>query len=203
MRGSSTGGAPATALDPDEAGLIARCLEGEERAFEDLYRATASRIHGHLCVLLGPGPEAEDALQQTFLEAFRNLRRLQEPARLRVWLHGIAVRVALNAMRSRRRRTKALSVLAAGGEERADGSPNPEARAVSVQQLQQLSRHLEDVPPDRRVAFLLYFVEQLGIAEVGELMGLSPGAAWKRIKRTRDALLEAIAREGAAQGGDR
>ena len=71
----------------------------------------------------------------------------------------------------------------------------PEAAAVSQEQLARLHRLLANVDESKRVAFLLYYVEQLELSELGERLGVSPGTAWARVKRARAQVLREMERE--------
>jgi RNA polymerase sigma-70 factor (ECF subfamily) len=186
--------------EPDEA-LVARCLQGQDGAFERLYRRHAERIYRHLWILVGNQEDAEDGLQQTFLQAFRSLHRFAGKSKLSTWLHGISVRVALNILRARRRRGNAMERF--GRELRLPGAAQVDGRLMAREDLVRLDRHLGELPADRQVAFLLYYVEQLELREVAQSMGMNEARIWARIKRARNAIVEAIEREDAARGGSR
>lgn len=177
--------------------LLARCLRGEERAFESLYRQFAPGVYRHLKALLATDEEAEDALQQVFAHAFGKLHTFRHQSKFSTWLHGVAVHVTLNSRRSVRRRESALSALqsARAVQSGASSTGGPEDRAVSAQVAQRMSRLLEATSPENRAAFLLYYVEQLELGEVAAQLGVSSAAAWARIHRTRDVIIAALAQE--------
>ncbi len=178
--------------------LLARCVRGEQVAWEALYRRYADSLYRHLCVLVGPGPEAEDALQQTFLEAFRKLETFAGRSKLSTWFHSIAVRVALNILRSRKRRSRAMGRMHIEVIENDQGS-TPETRVESRQQLAWLEHYLDYVSPEKRIAFLLYYVEQRDLQEVAQLMNTSPNTTLVRINRTRKKLMRYLERDERAR----
>jgi RNA polymerase sigma-70 factor (ECF subfamily) len=175
--------------------LIARCKDGDEGAFAALYQQHAARVYRQLRSSLRDN-EVEDALQQTFATAFRNIHKFEQRAKVSTWLYSIAMRVALNIIRSRRRRDRiasAFGVDVAAAPRRRPTSP--EASMVRREDVDQLRRHLSEVPAESQLAFRLYYIEQFELGEVAERVGLSPAAAWARIKRARERILDAIARE--------
>lgn len=189
--GQSTGGVAV----PTEA-LVRRAQEGDRSAFDDLHRQLSGRIQRHLRVLLGPTADVDDALQSVFLEAYRNLGKFDHSSKFTTWLHGIAVRVALNASRSKRRRGRAMNNLSDQTSFRPSSvTATPEAAAVSQEQLARLHRLLASVDEGKRIAFLLYYVEQLELSELGDRLGVSPGTAWARVKRARAQVLREMERE--------
>jgi RNA polymerase sigma-70 factor (ECF subfamily) len=180
-----------------EDDLVAGCKRGDERAFEELYRRFAPAIYRHLQVLLGGRGEPEDALQQVFEQAFRSIHRFAGRSSFSTWLHGIALRVALNVRRSWGRRDNAMSAFA----KEEPGSPPPLDQAVSArQELERLEAHLSGLSEKRRVAFLLYYVEQLELGELARRLGVSPATAWARVVRARDEILARVAGEPHAAG---
>ncbi len=92
-------GAPPDAVDFEERRLIAAALRGDQRAFAALYRRHVGAIYALCLRLTGRRDRAEDAVQETFLAAWRALRTFQTRSRLRTWLHRIAVNVVLQAAR--------------------------------------------------------------------------------------------------------
>jgi RNA polymerase sigma factor (sigma-70 family) len=112
-------------------------------------------------------------------------------------LHGIAVRVALNVRRARKRRVGAMERFAETQSVASD-APSPEGALVSLQQLAKLEKYLAEEPEDRRAAFIMYYVEELDLSEIAAVLGTKPEATLARIRRTRIRVLDAIAQEQRA-----
>ena len=176
--------------------IVERCLSGDSSGFVAMYDQYAPQVHRRLASLLGEASEAEDALQQTFLLAFRSLARFERRSSLSTWLHGIAVRVALNTIRGRKRRDRAMAALASESHVRDPQTRSPESSVDLAQQMQRLRRYLVDLPSETQVAFVLYFVEQLELSEVAALIGSTQKGVWVRLKRARERVRAAIEREG-------
>src|SRR5262245_17155629 len=88
----------------DEADLIRRLREGEERAYEHLVRAYGGRMLAAARRLLPCADDAADAVQDAFLSAFKSLDRFEGTALLSTWLHRITINAALMKLRSKRHR---------------------------------------------------------------------------------------------------
>lgn len=174
--------------------VVARCRAGDASAYTALYRRYAGEIHRHLRVLLGFSCDAEDATQAVFVTAFQGLHRYDSQRKLSSWLHGIAVRVALNARRSQRRRGQAMTRLEQSGLGPRRHT-DPEIKVSSRARLVALEEHLASVNDKKRVAFLLYYVEQQDLAEVARRVGATQATTWARIKSARDAVILAMQEE--------
>src|SRR5512144_2346950 len=104
-----------------ELALVRRCQRGELGAFEELYRAHASRLYSLACRMVGNPSDAEDLLQDIFLAAHRKLESFRGESALGTWLYRLAANQCLDFLRSRAARTNHLTD--ALDEER--GLPDP------------------------------------------------------------------------------
>ena len=142
--------------------LVARVRAGDEGAFEVAYERHAASILSFCRHMLSDAQEAEDAVQQVFLSAHRDLLRDEREIRLKPWLYAIARNRCLSILRARR--------------ERADGDPElfTAGLADEVQHradLRELVADLHDLPEDQRAALVLTEIGDLSHAEVAEVLG--------------------------------
>src|SRR5512133_511293 len=84
--------------------LLARAKDGDQAAFRELVQPYRAELHMHCYRILGSIQDAEDALQETLLAAWRGLGGYEERATVRTWLYSIATNRALNMLRSPSRR---------------------------------------------------------------------------------------------------
>ncbi len=192
---------PAASSDDSEIfEHVRRAQAGDRAAFAWLHREHIGRVVRHLQVLLGPCVDVDDAAQQVFVEAYKGLAKFNFSSRFSTWLHGIAIRVALNALRSHRRRNRAMASAAA--QLAADESVvrGPESAIAARASLVELHGYLQELEPQSRMAFVLYYVEECDLGEVAQHLGLSAGATWARIKRARERLAMAIGARQVARG---
>ncbi len=86
------------------AELLARAKAGDQDAFRELVEPYRAELHVHCYRILGSVQDAEDALQETLLSAWRGLKGYEERASVRTWLYSVATNRALNMLRAERRR---------------------------------------------------------------------------------------------------
>ncbi len=163
----------------DEA--VERVLRGDAAAFQRIVDATGDQLVRLSARILGSVEDAEDAVQEAYLKAYRALLEGQFDRRssVKTWLYRIATNTSLDALRSRKSRQAVLDV--AVGEA---GVENAEARLA----LSELAGWLSVLPDEQRVAIILSAVEGLSSAEIGEVLGCSEGAVEQRLVRARATL---------------
>jgi RNA polymerase sigma-70 factor, ECF subfamily len=161
--------------------LFERAAAGDLDAFAELVRTYERRVASVLYRLLDDRRDVEEATQDVFVQAWRNLRRFRGHAQLFTWLYRIAVNEAL--MRRRRKRPEVQEL-----DERLAAAPDPEP---GLQDL--LLRELAALPFEYRTAVVLRDVEGLTNAEVAEALGITVAAAKSRIHRGRLQIRDALA----------
>ncbi len=182
---------------PGDAELVARCLDGDRWAEEALYRKHVHRVSAVVARMLRHGPDVEDVVQDTFIQALDRLDSLRDPAKLERWL----LRLAINRVkkRFRRRRLRRLLGLERSFDDeglalQATASCSQEARA----ELMLLDRALDRVAPADRICWVLRRVEGYPMAEVVAFAGCSLATAKRRIRRTDEAIAR-MRTEGLAE----
>ena len=172
----------------DEA-LARRAAAGEREAFEELVRRHRARVYALALRICRNADDAEDALQETFIAAYRALPRFDSRARVSTWLYRIATNKCYDVL-ARRRPAADVGALS----EPADPQ-DPFARS-EAQTL--LTRALDALPEQFREAALLCDVCGLTPAEAGEVTGIPEGTMKSRSFRAR-ALLAVALRAGGAE----
>ena len=142
--------------------LAALAATGDEPAFEAIFERHHRGLLSLCRHLLGSLEEAEDALQHTFAAAYRQLVEREPPEHLRAWLYATARNRCLDVLRTRRElptelRTAATAGLAEEVERRSD--------------LRELVDDIGRLPEDQRAALVMSEIEELGHAEVAEVLG--------------------------------
>jgi RNA polymerase sigma-70 factor (ECF subfamily) len=178
----------AYALEEEAPVALERCDRAQLAA---LYGEIAPSVHRFLCDLLGDAALAADAMQETFVRAFRRVDEVPPGVRLTAWIFGIARRVSLEA---RRARTRARRVIDDGRDDVSETScpdtaaRSPEAALLDREALRIVNGALDRLSDDRRAVLLLRLDHGLAYDEIAELMSWSLAKVKVEIHRAREVL---------------
>ena len=165
-----------------DASLVRRVLAGDADAFSGLVRRYQDRLGRYAVRMLGETADAEEALQDTFVRAYRSLARC-DPERFGAWVYGILVNRCRTIGAQRARRQK-LVVSDAPAVDRASVAHSEERDALR----EAIAWALAQISPTNREAFLLKHVEDLSYDEMAEVTGASVSALKMRVSRAREEL---------------
>ncbi|MBN1242769.1 MAG: sigma-70 family RNA polymerase sigma factor [Spirochaetales bacterium] len=175
----------------EDAALVSRVLSGEIEAFRGFVDRYSDAIYRFCAGRLGDQEDAEDAVQDVFVRAFRSLRSFDPTRSFRSWIFAIAA----NRVRSRYKARAALPRFArvADGEDALDeladrARRGPEELALDVLDAEALRAALGALPAERRVPVELYYFGGLQVAEVAECLGIGAEAVKSRLFRARKEL---------------
>ena len=202
---------PLTAAASDDAALVARILARDRGAFEQLMRRHNTALFRAARSILRDDADAEDALQDAYLAAYRHLGEFRGEARLATWLTRIVINQALARLRARRR-DPVVVFLDAHEPGSADPleqtmddrgqAESPESDAMRAQMRCLLERKIDALPLAFRTAFVLREVEELTIDEVAECLAIPAATVRTRVFRARALLRSALAEEIDVATGD-
>lgn len=183
------------AADPDLP-LVDRWRGGDLRAFGELVRRHQRKVFGLLTRMLRDRDEAEDAVQETFLNLHRHGHRFRSESRFSTFVYRVAVNAALNRRRSQGRRRAHLDEYANG---QAIGvslpsSPRGPEDAVGGGEVRDRVQHcLQALPETLRAPVVLYDIEGLSYGEIAQILQIAEGTVKSRIHRARHALRRELA----------
>jgi RNA polymerase sigma-70 factor, ECF subfamily len=186
----------AAASELDESDLLARLRAGDEVAFESLVRTYGGRMLSAARRILAREEDAQEAVQEAFLSAFRALDSFEGQSRIGTWLHRIAINAALMKLRRIERRPErpVEDLLPAWGEDgRFARLPEPWEDSADSPVLQDEAREvvrakIAELPDPYRIALTLRDIEGLSNEELAGTLGVSVNAAKIRVHRARQAL---------------
>lgn len=179
------------------ADLVTSALSGQRRAFSELYQRQVNRLYRACVGLTGDPTDAQDLVQQVFTQAFRKLDTYDGSCQVSTWLYGIAVRLAANHRRGKRRRERFLARYRSG---RAGAKViTLDDRAARHQQVAQALSLLDDLDDKKRTAFLLYHIEGLQLPEIAAATGVSSRTAFERLKAARRILTKKLDKRRARE----
>lgn len=166
--------------------LVERTRRGEMEAFETLYRRHSPAVFGLALRMLQNRADAEDMLQEIFLQAYDRLPSFEGRSAFGTWLYRLSVNRCLDHLRSRganeQSRTEPLTYELSG-----------RVSTVGLRGLE-LERAIGGLPPSSRAAFLLHHVAGFDHKEVGEMLGIAVGTSKSLVHRARTRLKEVLAR---------
>ena len=175
--------------------LAARAVAGDESAFETLVVRHQSRVYRLVRRLTGEDGDAQDALQETFVQVYRRLSSFRGDSRFSTWLYRVATNTALMQRRARSRRpAESLEAFAARFDD--EGRHADEAAVLAVpchieqtidrERLGEKVRLAVDRLPDLyREAFVLRDLDELETAQVAEILDIEPATVRQRVHRAR------------------
>jgi RNA polymerase sigma factor (sigma-70 family) len=172
----------------DERELVLRAQHGDSRAYEELVRPHEEIAFRVAYVITRNAADAEDAVQDALVKAWRALGRFRAGEPLRPWLLQIAANEARNRRRSAGRRDRlALAAASLSGE----AAPSPEDAALDAAQREQLLAALEELPADARDVLACRYLLDLSEEETAAALDLARGTVKSRTSRALDRLKEA------------
>ncbi len=173
--------------------LVELCLRGNRNAFAQIvarYQAVICAITYSSCGDVG---RSEDLAQDTFIAAWKSLRELKEPEKLKGWLCGIARNLAHSSVRQQQR----IPTATAGPlpPEKSSDAPTPHEEAVSREEELMMWRTLETIPDTYREPMILFYRENQSTQAVADALEISEEAVRQRLSRGREMLTERVTKK--------
>ena len=177
--------------------LIAAARSGSAAAFAELMAIYRQRVYQKLLMITRNREDAEDALQDTFLRAYKGLHAFEERSSFYTWVTTIAINSAFMILRKRRSRSEvSFDHLNEAGEdfsglEFKDTGPNPEHICVHRQRYAQMLKSIEKLQPSLRQVIELRMRGMRSIREIAQELQISEAAVKSRLSRARMRLAPA------------
>jgi RNA polymerase sigma-70 factor (ECF subfamily) len=196
-----------TGPSPDQAGAeqaadarrVEAALSGDSAAYDALVERYAPRIFAHVRRMMRSAEDAEDLTQDTFIRAYRYLESFDPARSFRAWLYTIATRLALNALRSKRRRGAAvpLDAESPGAEslaaEAASVEPQGPEAVARLERQALLDKAVAQLPERHAALVHMHYAEDMPIREAAGVLGMTENAAKVALCRARKRLRELLA----------
>jgi RNA polymerase sigma-70 factor, ECF subfamily len=190
----------AVGLQFNEEKLIRAGQRGDSQAVEALFRRYHRPLFQTALRVLGNAEDAEDALQDGLLSAYRNLKRFEGRSQFSTWL----TRIVINAALMRRRSAKARPAVSLDETPREDElpaterfaakGPNPEQVFEGTELREIISANLHELSPLLRTAFVLREMEGYSTGEAAKKLGVTENTLKARLWRARHQLAERLGR---------
>ena len=176
----------------NDADLVAETLAGDREAFGQIVARYQSLICSLAYSATGSLGQSEDLAQETFITAWKRLRLLREPPKLRAWLCGIARNRINDSLRREGRQPLAGSVPLETAPDAPAPEPSPPEQTISHEEEAILWRALERIPPLYREPLVLFYRQHQSVEHVAEALELSEDAVKQRLSRGRKLLHEQV-----------
>ncbi|HEX5809159.1 MAG TPA: sigma-70 family RNA polymerase sigma factor [Anaerolineales bacterium] len=179
----------------NETELISQAKNGDRNAFSDLVCIHAQGVRNVIYRMYGDAQIAEDAAQETFIQAWLHLASFRPQTSLRNWLYRIAVNAATDMLRREKRiLPHALEDLALS-----DPQPGPEALYSQAERTALIQKAVLSLPDACRAVLVLREYEGLSYHEIGDALDIPVGTVMSRLNYARKLLKEKLERKLFAQ----
>jgi RNA polymerase sigma-70 factor (ECF subfamily) len=204
---------PASALTSDavtDEQLVASIAGGDQRAFESLMRRYNGKLFRIARAILKDDTDAEDVLQDAYLDAYRHIQDFRGDSHVGTWLTRIVINQALMRLRKEKRRSVIVPFRGMRTDEAERGetdvaddrTESPSSRVLRAEIRRILERRIDELPLAFRTVFVMREVEDMSVQETAECLGISPATVRTRLFRARALLRESLARELDIAAGD-
>jgi RNA polymerase sigma-70 factor (ECF subfamily) len=177
----------------EEAGLVRRCLAGDEKAYRELVERYQAQVYHLALRMVRRSEDAEDLTQETFVRMFRALSRYDPSRPFAAWLFTIASRLCIDHIRRRRAGTISLTRRDWDSEEEyelevEDPGPRPDEVTSRAEEEQRTADLIDSLPPHYRIVVILRHQQDLSYEEIAEALQMPLGTVKARIHRARALL---------------
>lgn len=175
--------------DQIEQKLILGCLNGQRMAQKRLYDKYVQAMYNTIVRIVGDASEAEDVLQETFVNVFRKLQSFKGESTLGAWIKRIAINQSLNAVRARKAiyfeniETSYIEL---------EGKHINETENSRQLDMKEIHHAIKELPEGCRVIFSLYLLEGYQHQEIAEILNVSESTSKSQYQRARKLLQAAL-----------
>ena len=168
--------------------LVAECKQGSKKACYELYRLYSKAMLNVAFRIVGSIDEAEDVLQEAFLDAFNRIKDFRQETTFGLWLKQIVVHRSINLLRKRKLELVQL------GEDQLENiaESEPEDEEEMMGQVAQVKEAMKLLPDGYRVVLSLYLLEGYDHEEIGQILNISENTSRTQYLRAKRKLYELI-----------
>jgi RNA polymerase sigma factor (sigma-70 family) len=173
--------------------LALRCLLGEASAFDELIARWHPAVWRYARRMAGSDDAADDLAQEVWLRVVRGLPKLQDPARIRAWIFGIAHRVLMDRLRAQYT-TPTIADVELDTLETVPADPDLRER------IDEMEAALGTLPAVERDVLALFYLDELSLADIASIAGVPVGTVKSRLFRARQLLRAAMNQHSHLKG---
>lgn len=178
-----------------EKEMVIRCLSGDQEAYRALFDHYFDELYRTAYVLMKSPADADDAVQETFIRIFQSLHTYDLDRPFRPWVH----RILLNVCKDFWKRRKWFFLpLEQAYDVRDQKTQGPEDAMLKDEELARLAQAIRELSPKHQAVVVLYFLNDMRIADVAEVVGVPEGTVKSRLHHAVRALRKRLERTDRA-----
>lgn len=170
--------------------LVERCKLGDRKAQYELYKQYSKAMFNVCMRMLNHMGEAEDALQEAFMDAFVHINQFRQQSTFGAWLKQIVVNKAINQLRSRKMQWVEIEEWQTSNEDVLYAEDNHDWHDDTSYEVERIRRAMQQLSEGYRVVLTLYLFEGYDHEEIGEVLGISEVTSRTQYMRAKRKLLE-------------
>ena len=175
-------------MQDTETQWLSLAQKGDPQAFTELVEAYQKPVYNLCYRMLGTAEDAEDASQETFLRAYRSMKRYDNSRPFSTWLLSIAAHYCIDQIR--RRRLSIVSIEELPVPDVPDTSPGLESTVSRNEERRRIRKLLDTLAPIDRAAVIMYYWYDFSYDEICQALSLTMSAVKSRLHRARRAMAE-------------
>lgn len=165
--------------------IVVRCRKGDVRAFRELYEAYSKAMYNICLRMTGHSSDAEDVLQEAFVQVFKNLEKLESDSSLTAWIKRIVVNHCLSYLRKKKVYWEEVGDTEAAVETEVD----EEEHALTVSMVKEAIREL---PDGYRTVLNLYLFEEYSHREIATMLGITESTVKTQFMRAKEKVRQLV-----------
>jgi RNA polymerase sigma-70 factor (ECF subfamily) len=170
--------------------LIAHCINGDARAYAELFRTHKEVIHRMVYRILGPSPGIDEIIQDVFVEIFKSLKSFAWKAQFSTWVYRITANVCMQYLRTKHSKAERMSAGAEPGAEELPGTGFSDGETYTGRRetLRRIYEALDRIHPKKRLVVVLHDMNGSTMEEIAEITKVPVGTVKSRLFHGRDRL---------------
>ncbi|MBD3748352.1 MAG: RNA polymerase sigma factor [Sphingobacteriales bacterium] len=175
--------------------LVVECKKGERKAHQELYRLYAKAMYNVAMRILNHSDEAEDALQEAFIDAFTRIKDFRQETTFGLWLKQIVIHRSINILRKRKMIFEEIEETDIESVADIDW----EQEAETQWKVEEVRKAIQLLPEGYRVVLSLYLLEGYDHEEIGQILKINEGTSRTQFLRAKRKLVEILKHKGIAR----
>lgn len=171
--------------------LISQIQNGDAAAFDMIYEKYKEKIYRTACLLCGNSADGDDISQETWISAYRNIKKLKNPESFVPYLYSILKRCAFKRFRKRKLEIPTETL----PEFDIQNVPSPLSEVLQREKSREVSQAILSLEKRQRMVVILYYYNEFSIDEISAIMNAPPGTVKSRLHSARNKLSSLILKE--------